>query len=310
MITTMKTLGCSLLLLAALWSLEDVLARQDSSPRFAVGVNIVSVRMTVTDPVNRYVVGLEGEHFSIFEDKVEQTLSHFFSNKAPISVGIILDVSGSMKDKIASAHGSVVRFLEGGNEGDEYFLIAFNERGTVVQDFTSGSKDVRNRVAISTPKGRTALYDAIYLGLEKMRQAQQGKQALIIITDGEDNSSRYTFSEVREFAKESDVQIYVIGERSELGYGRAIIAQIGQLTGGRAFFPRNLRQLDYFIDLIHAELRHQYVLGYIPNNTDFDGEWRKIKIRINPPEGLPKLTVRAKEGYYPPRRFTNPTLHR
>ena len=301
-----KALRCSLILLTALLSLENVAAYQDPSPRFKVGVNIVSVRVTVTDPVNRYVVGLEGEHFRIFEDKVEQTISHFFSNKAPISVGIILDVSGSMKDKIASAHSSVVRFLEAGNEEDEYFLIVFNERGTVVQDFTSGSKDIQNQVAISTPKGRTALYDAIYLGLEKMRQAQQNKKALIIITDGEDNSSRYTFGEVKEFAKESDVQIYVIGERSELGYGRAIVAQIGRLTGGRAFFTRSFKQLDYFIDLIHAELRHQYVLGYIPNNTDFDEKWRKIKVRIEPPEGLPKLTVRAKEGYYPPRsRYTN-----
>ncbi len=279
--------------------------QERSTPRFRVGVDTVTVQVTVSDPLNRYVVGLEKEHFKIFENKVEQTITHFFSDKSPISAGIILDVSGSMKINIGSARNAVVRFLERGDPGDQYFLITFNNRTTLVQDFTPGSGNIQNQISISNPKGRTALYDAVYLGLEKMRDSRQDKKALIIITDGEDNSSRYTFRELKDFVKESDVQIYVIGARGQLGYGRGIIADFGRLTGGRSFFPNNFKQLDYFVDLIHTELRNQYILGYRPADRNFSGEWRKINVRLEPPEGLPKLRVRAKEGYFAPGKSSN-----
>ena len=281
------------------------LGQKQPVPRFRVGVDTVAVRVTVADPLNRYVVGLEREHFKIFENKVEQTITHFFSEKSPLSVGIILDVSGSMELNIRTARNSVVRFLERGDAGDQYFLITFNNRTTLVQDFTPHSENIQSQISISKPKGRTALYDAVYLGLQKMREARQEKKALIIITDGEDNSSRYTFNEVKEFVKESDVQIYVIGARGELGFGRRIIGDLGRLTGGRAFFPDTFKQLAYFIDLIHSELRNQYILGYRPTDLDPSGEWRKIQVRLDPPEGLPKLTVRAKEGYFPSRKRSN-----
>lgn len=271
-------------------------------PRFTVEVPTVLVRVTVTDPLNRYVVGLEREHFKVYEDKVEQTISHFSNDKAPISVGIILDTSSSMGDNILSARTSVARFLDQGDPSDEYFLVGFNDRSTLLQDFTSESDSLRNDISIANPKGRTALFDAIYLGLEKMTQARNDKKALIVITDGEDNTSRYTYGEVKDFVKESDTQIYVIGERGQLGYGRQIINDIVRLTGGRAFFPHNFKQLDYFVDLIHTELRNQYVLGYVPLDRNFDGEWRKLQVKLDPPEGLPKLSVRAREGYYAPRQ--------
>ena len=274
----------------------------DLPPRFRVNVDTVVVRVTVTDPLNRYVLGLEKEHFQLYDKKVEQTLTHFSNDNSPVSVGIILDMSGSMGDNILSARNSVVRFLEQGHERDEYFLVTFNQRTTVVQDFTRKSENINSEMSISNAKGRTALYDAIYLGLEKIGDGQNEKKALIVITDGEDNSSRYTFSEVKDFVKESDVQIYVIGERGDMGYGRGIIAEIVRLTGGRAFFPNNFKQLDYFCDLIHTELRNQYVLGYTPTDHKKKGEWRKIKVRLDPPEGMPKLKVRTKEGYFEPRR--------
>ena len=207
-----------------------------------------------------------------------------------------------MGDNIMSARNSVVRFLKEGNARDEYFLVSFNDRTSVVQDFTSQAENLQSEVSISNPKGRTALYDAIYLGLEKMREARNEKKALIVITDGEDNSSRYTFSEVKQFVKESDVQIYVIGERGDLGYGRGVITEIIRLTGGRAFFPNSFKQLDYFVDLIHTELRNQYVLGYLPTNRDYQGKWRKIQVKLDPPEGLPKLIIRTKKGYFAPRK--------
>lgn len=288
--------GLMLAFLGAMWAQS-----RQGPARIRVDVDMVVVRVTVTDPLNRYVIGLDQDHFKIFENKVEQDIIHFSNDRSPVSVGIILDVSGSMSDNILSARNSVIRFLEQGDPGDEYFLITFNDRTALAQDFTSRSENIQNDISITAPKGRTALFDAIYLGLEKIREGRNDKKALIIITDGEDNRSRYNFSEVKEFAKESDVQIYVIGERDELGYGRGIIAEITRLTGGRPFFPNSFKQLDYFVDLIHTELRNQYVIGYASSDRDYDGKWRKIKVQLDPPEGLPKLSVRAKEGYFAPR---------
>ncbi len=273
-----------ILLLGSTWAYAN---ERDLPPRFRVDVDMVALRVTVTDPLNRYVIGLEPEHFRVFEGKVEQSIIHFSVDKAPISVGVILDRSGSMGDNMMSARNSVVRFLKQGNRKDEYFLVTFNDRTSLVQDFTAQSENVQNQVTISNPKGRTALYDAIYLGLEKIREARHDKKALIVITDGEDNSSRYTFSELKQFVKESDVQLYVIGERGRLPYGRGIISEIISLTGGRAFFPNNFKQLDYFVDLIHTELRNQYLLGYVPTDRTFNGKWRKIKVKLDPPKDCP-----------------------
>jgi len=272
-------------------------------PTFRADVENVFVKVSVTDPLDRYVTGLEKEHFKIYEDKVEQTINYFTQQSAPVSVGIIFDVSGSMKDNnnIQKAKNAIVRFLESGNPEDEYALITFNERTSLVQSFTNQSANVRSDVATKQAGGRTALYDAVYMGLDTIKAGKNEKKALILITDGEDNSSRYSISEVREFAKESDVQIYAVGEQGQLGYGRSLIQGIVSLTGGRAFFPNNFNELDYYIDLIHAELRNQYVIGYIPTNKTHDGKWRRIQVKLDPPEGLPKLIVHAKEGYNAPK---------
>jgi Ca-activated chloride channel homolog len=273
------------------------------APVFRVGVETVFLKVSVSDPLNRYVTGLEKENFKIFEDKVEQSIAHFSQEAAAVSVGIIFDVSGSMKDNnnIQKAKNAIVRFLESGNPQDEYALITFNERTSLVQNFTNQSSTVRSEIAFRQAGGRTALYDAVYMGLNQIKTGTNDKKALILITDGEDNSSRYSISEVREFAKESDVQIYAIGEQGMLGYGRSLIQGVVSLTGGRAFFPNNFNELDYYIDLVHAELRHQYLLGYNPTNKTHDGKWRKIQVKLDPPEGLPKLSVHAKEGYYAPK---------
>ncbi len=301
MISSMHRLLAIAALLPFLATADAQQKQRKPPPPIRVAVDMVVVRVTVTDPLNRYVIGLDKDHFKIFEDKVEQKIIHFSNDRSPVSVGIILDISRSMSDNILSARNSVVRFLEQGDPGDEYFLITFNDRTALLHDFTSRAENLQNDISIANPKGRTALFDAIYLGLEKIREGRNDKKALIVITDGEDNRSRYNFSEVKEFAKESDVQIYVIGERDELGYGRGIITEITRLTGGRPFFPNNFKQLDYFVDLIHTELRNQYVLGYSSSDRNNDGQWRKIRVRLDPPEGLPKLSVRAKEGYFAPR---------
>jgi Ca-activated chloride channel homolog len=289
--------------LSLVFNLNGQTEKSSTERVFKAEVETVFVKVSVSDHLNRYVTGLEQEHFKIYEDKVEQTISHFSLEHAPVSVGIIFDVSASMKDNsnIKKAKKAIVRFLQSGNPEDEYFLVTFNQKTTLVQSFTSQSSSLQNEAALQKPGGRTALYDAVYMGLDQIKGAKNDKRALILVTDGEDNSSRYTSSEVREFAKESDVQIYGIGQEGALNYGRSEITNIVSLTGGRAFFPRSFNELDYYIDLIHSELRNQYLLGYAPTNKVHDGKWRRIKVVLDAPKGLPKLMIHAKEGYYAPK---------
>jgi Ca-activated chloride channel homolog len=299
-------LSAGIVVAAILSSTLSVCAQNEKIPSnrvFRADVETVFVKVAVTDHLNRYVTGLEQEHFKIFEDKVEQAISHFSLEHAPISVGIIFDVSSSMRDNsnIKKAKKAISRFLQSGNPEDEYCLITFNQKTTLVQSFTSQSNALQNETALQKPSGRTALYDAVYMGLDQIKNAKNDKKALILVTDGEDNSSRYSPAEVREFAKESDVQIYGIGQEGSLNYGRSEITNIVSLTGGRAFFPRSFNELDYYIDLIHSELRNQYLLGYAPTNKAHDGKWRRIKVQLDAPKGLPKLTMHAKEGYYAPK---------
>jgi Ca-activated chloride channel family protein len=276
--------------------------KKQSTPLFKVDVETVFVKVAVSDPLNRYVTGLEKEHFRIFEDNIEQEIIHFDQQSAPISVGIIFDISGSMKDNanIIKAKSAIAKFLEYGNPEDEYLLITFNQKTKLVRDFSQQVSTLQNDIVFQKPGGNTSLYDAVYMGLSYVMEGTNEKKALILITDGQDNSSRYSSKEVREFAKESSVQIYSIGQLGELGYGMSIIRELVNITGGRAFFPNNFNELDYYIDLIHAELRNQYVLGYRPTNQNHDGKWRRIKVQLDAPKGLPDLKVRAREGYYAP----------
>lgn len=292
------------LLLPSVLALGDVQdRRRNRPPTFKVGVETVFIKVAVTDPMNRYVTGLEMDHFRVYEDKIEQEISYFSQEPAPVSVGLIFDISASMKDNnnIRKAKSAITRFLQSENPEDECFLVTFNDRTNLAHAFTEDGGTIQNIVALQKPGGSTALYDAVYMGLDQVRRGRNEKKALIVITDGEDNSSRYSPGEVREFAKESDVQIYGIGEQGKLGYGYSEIRNIVSLTGGRAFFPTSFNELDYYIDLIHAELRNQYLIGYSPTNRSHDGKWRRITVKLDTPQGLPKLAVHAREGYYAPK---------
>jgi len=271
-----------------------------SKPVIRVGVETVFVNVTVVDPLNRCVTGLNQSAFRVFENKIEQKIAFFNDEEAPVSVGILFDRSGSMStnNNITAARAAIVRFLQSANPEDEFFLVTFNQSPTLVTDFTHESGAIANQISLKQPSGRTAVFDAVYMGLQKIKQATNERKALILITDGEDNSSRYNPAEVKELAREMNVPIYGIGEQGALGYGRYDIEEIVGMTGGRAFFPNSFNDLDYYIDLIHAELRNQYVLGYVPSNKAHDGKWRKIQVKLDAPEGLPRLIVRAREGYY------------
>jgi Ca-activated chloride channel homolog len=272
-------------------------------PVFKIGVDTVFLHVSVFDGLERNVSGLSRDDFKVYEDKVEQEISTFTHDHAPLSIGILLDRSGSMKahNNIRAAIAAIRDFMSQVQSGDEFFLIAFNQNASLVKDFTDDSSAIVNEGALLKPSGQTAIWDAVYMGLSKMKSAKNERKALILVTDGEDNSSRYTCSEVKEFAKESGTPIYAIGEPGEMGYGPAEITSIVQITGGRAFFPDTLNALDYYITLVNAELRNQYLIGYVPSHSIHDGKWRKIQVRLEELRGLPKLVVRTREGYYSPK---------
>jgi Ca-activated chloride channel homolog len=279
-------------------------AMQTHTKPIKVDVNLVLVSVSIVDPLNRQVTGLDKGNFKVFEGKEKQEIRHFSSEDAPVSLGAIFDVSGSMADKIERAREAVLEFFKTANPQDEFFMIAFADKPEEVTDFTQSVEDIEGRLVYTVPKGRTALLDAIYLGLSKMREAKYEKRALLIISDGGDNHSRYTESELKNLVKESDVQIYAIGiydhyfPTDEERLGPQLLSDITELTGGRAFSIDNPNDLADVATKVGIELRNQYVLGYRPTNPAHDGKWHKIRVKLTPPKGLPPLRVYAKTGYY------------
>jgi Ca-activated chloride channel family protein len=275
---------------------------QGQGPTLAT--ELVNVPVTVTDPGGRFVTGLEQGNFEVYEDKVKQTVQFFSDSDQPVSIGIIFDISGSMKSRINRAHEALMKFVDASHDEDDFFLVAFNSGAKVIKDFTTDGKGIANALTLVEPKGSTALYDAAYIGVEKVRQGRHNRKAIIIISDGQDNSSRYTYSELRKIIKEADVQVYALGITDFGGggsldfEGQSILEEITRTTGGRAFFPNTALDLEDSITRIALELRHQYSLGYVPLNSNHDGRYRKIRVVINPPKGLPRLYVVAKEGYF------------
>jgi Ca-activated chloride channel homolog len=269
-------------------------------------VDLVLVPVTITDPMNRLVTGLEKENFQLTDNGQPQQIRHFSSEDAPISLGVIFDVSGSMSDKIDKSRQAVVEFFRTANPQDEFFLITFSEKPEVLVDFTSSIEDIQSKLVYAIPKGRTALLDAIYLGMNRMQKAHYERKALLIISDGGDNHSRYTEGEIKSMVREADVQIYGIGlydrdaKTPEEREGPALLTDVTEVTGGRTFVIDSPNELADVATKIGIELRNQYVLGYRPTNPTRDGKWRKIKVRLNPPKGLPPLHVYAKTGYYAP----------
>jgi Ca-activated chloride channel family protein len=271
-----------------------------------VDVDLVLVPVTITDPMNRLVTGLEKENFQLFEGNSAQDIRTFSSEDAPVSLGVIFDSSGSMSSKMDRAKEAVIEFFKTANPQDEFFMITFNDEPDDVTDFTSSVDEIQNKLVFTVPRRRTALLDAIYMGVSKMRQAKYPKKALLIISDGGDNHSRYTENEIKSLVKEADVMIYAIGiydryaSAVEERLGPQLLSDITELTGGRAFTIDNPNDLGDVATKIGVELRNQYVLGYRPAKVVRDGKWRKIKVKLLPPKGLPPLRVYARTGYYAP----------
>lgn len=272
-------------------------------------VDVALVNVTVTDPYNRLVTGLEPDNFRVFEDNTEQEVVSFSSEDVPISIGVIFDLSGSMSNKLAKAREAAIQFFKTANPADEFFMVSFNERAELTSTFTNSVEDLQSRMLTTSPKGRTALLDAIYLGLSQMRGARNAKRALLILSDGGDNHSRYNESDIKRLVKEADTQLYAIGIFDPLGNrnrtpeelnGPSLLTDVTDMTGGRVFSVERLEDLPDIATKIGMELRNQYVLGYRPSNKAHDARWRKIKVKLRAPKGLPPLNVFAKTGYYAP----------
>jgi Ca-activated chloride channel homolog len=283
-------------------STQDKAGQADKS--IQIGRDVVTVNVTVMDPYGRFVTGLDKSNFEIFDDKIKQEILFFNDDDLPITLGIIYDVSGSMQSRIARSLHALRRFVETSNSDDEFFLVGFNQKAKLIRDFTTSGESIVNSLTLVSPDGNTALYDATYLGVQKAQQGRHTKKALLLVSDGQDNHSRYTYREVRDLVKEADVQVYAIGivdlwKDTEWGpYGLSVLEELTRVTGGKAFFPTSEEELADVCTQIALELRHQYSVGYYPTTDIRDGRYHKIKVKVDPPPGLPRLSVRAKEGYF------------
>lgn len=283
----------------------------EQRPRASIRVDstLVLIPVTVTDPLNRFVTGLDKEHFQVFEDKEEQQLLQFSSEDAPLSIGVVFDASGSMGDKLVKSRQAVAQFFRTANPEDEAFLVTFNDRAELAQPLTHDLSEIQSRLSFTQSKGKTALLDAIYLALHQMKKAQNPRKALLVISDGGDNNSRYTESEIKNLVREADVQIYAIGIYEPMGSrmrtaeelaGPGLLTDVAEQTGGRQYAIDNLNDLPDVAAKIGIELRNQYVLGYSPANQERDGKYRKVQVKLVQPRGLPSLRAHWRMGYYAP----------
>jgi Ca-activated chloride channel homolog len=269
-------------------------------------VDLVLVPVTITDQMDRLITGLDRDNFQVFDGKEKQDIQHFSNEDAPVSIGVIFDMSGSMTDKIDRAREAVVEFCRSANPQDEFFMITFSDQPRLAAGFTSNPDDIQNKLIYTVPKGRTALLDALYLGMHKMKEAKNQRKALLIISDGGDNHSRYTEQEIKSQIKEGDVIVYGIGVYDayfptvEERLGPQLLSEVAQVTGGRTFTIDNPNDLPDVASKIGMELRNQYLIGYKPTKTTNDGKWHKIKVKLRIPRGLPPLQVYARTGYYAP----------
>ena len=267
-----------------------------------VNVDLVLVPVTVTDQMNRPVLGLAKDDFTLLEGEMPRDIRYFSAEDTPLSLGILLDVSRSMTDKIDLARAALAEFFDNANPADDYFVITFSDRPEVLADANVSSGTIRAKLADVKPSGHTALLDAIYMGMHKLRSARYQRKALLIISDGGDNHSRFTSGELKNMVMEGDVQIYGIGLYSKIFHtpeewtGKRLLTQITEATGGHTVTVNNPRELPDAAASISTELRNQYVLGYAPAAGQGSG-WRKIKVKVTPRDSTSPLQLYWRRGY-------------
>jgi Ca-activated chloride channel family protein len=289
-------------------SLRNTPASQDL-PHFSADSTLVLIPVSVTDSSNRFVLGLQEQDFQVFEDGIRQTVAHLSGEDAPLSVGLVFDRSGSMGDKLRTSRLAVAQFLKTMNPRDETFLIDFSDQPALAVEFTSHVEEIENKLTSLQAQGLTALLDAVNMALHEMKKAKNPRKAILIISDGGDNHSRYTSAEIQALVREADVQIYAmgvfessisIGTTPEEISGPRLIAELAQQTGGRAFSASISSDLPSVAARIGIELRNQYVLAYSPKNQDRNGKYRRVEVNVSQPRGLPSLKAHWRLGYYAP----------
>jgi VWFA-related protein len=257
----------------------------------------------VNDPFNHPVTGLEKENFKVFEDKVEQTITSFSSEDEPIALGFIFDTSGSMKGLLPQGRAAAAELLKFANPEDEFFLVEFDSKPRLVIPLSTNTSPIGLEVMMTKEGGSTALVDALFMGIHEIHKSKKTKRALVLISDGGDNNSRYTPSEVNNVVKESDVLIYTVaigaGHDADSAAGLSWMTGISETSGAHMFYGNQVELAD-IAEKIGIELRNRYVIGYSPKDSKRDGKYHRIEVRVFPPRGLPKLTAHWRNGYYAP----------
>ena len=268
-------------------------------------VNMINLNVSVVDIDGRFIPGLTKDNFEVYEDKTKQSIDLFSVDDLPVSLGFVFDLSGSMKVKAARARETLREFLKVCNPDNEMFMIGFNNETKLLADFTKDDGEIMNSVAMMPAKGMTALYDAVYMGIEKLKQGRYKRRVLLVISDGQDNSSRYTEREMRNLVKESDVEIFSVGTTAIWQYlttddiaGMRMLEDLSDMTGGSSYFPKNFDQMAAICRHISIQLRNQYSLAYIPTNAAFDGNWRKLRVRLKGVKDGNFLVTKTRNGYF------------
>jgi VWFA-related protein len=276
-----------------------------------VDTNLVLIPVSVTDARNHPVVGIDASQFRVFDGKVEQEVVNVSADDTPLSVGIVFDGSASMGGKLAKAREAVVEFLKTANPEDEFFLVNFSSTAALAVPFTTSGAEIQNRLMYATTKGKTALLDAVHLAMDTMKDARNPRKALLIISDGGDNDSRYTKTEIRNALRETDVWIYAVGvyaneavtlPEEERG-GPMLLAQLAEGTGGRHFPVYRAKELPEVAGKIGMELRNQYLVGYHPSKVEPDGKFHRVQVRL---VDSGNLQLSWRPGYYAPQNGTVP----
>jgi VWFA-related protein len=275
-----------------------------SDTTISVDSDLVLIPVTVTDGSGRVVAGLEKEHFTLFENSTQQSITHFASEDAPVSIGIVFDASDSMAPRLHKALESLNALLNNANPADEFFLVRFSTQATLVAPMAKGTDEIRQAVSMLQVGGSTALLDGVRLAMTEMHHAHYVRKAIIIISDGEDNCSHWSVRELKEWVREQDVLIYAIGitgPADALNSGAALLTEIANQTGGRMFQVNKLKQLPDIAATIGGWLRKQYILGYVPADSLKDGSYRKVQLKVDRPKGFPRLHAVWRQGYYAPK---------
>jgi len=295
--------------LAITLAVATAVAQQPDQPAFRTGVDLVSLNVTVTDGDNRYVTDIDQASFQLYEDGALQDITFFTRTQLPIALALLMDTSASMAEKMSTAQQAAIGFAERLRDEDQASVIDFDSRVNILQGFTNSIAELKAAIRRTSAGGSTSLYNAIYISLKELGKVgattvdEIRRQAIVMLSDGEDTSSLVDFDEVLDLAKRSDTVIYSIGLRSRdirtrRGFREAdfVLRQLAQETGGRAFFPEQAEDLPAIYQRISDELSSQYTLGYISKNPLQDGRWRRIVVRVD----RPNVAARTKQGYYAP----------